>query len=339
MDTSLGNLKQEILDRKILQPNTLLASLRGSLTYGTYVPHENSSIDDVDIVSIYCGSEEFYYGFDTKDSVESKVEKFDTIQYEVRKAIKLLAECNPNMIIMLWTDPKYFIYNTPAGIALLNNRDLFLSKLAYEKFFHYAASQLKKAEAFQPEWVWIFDKLEEVLVENGVNLQELNVDQKTRNNILRLELLDSGELDRCRKNGYLPVAHYEGDNRFSVGEVLEAYRRIKNRYFAGGRTGAKRKDLIKKYNWDCKNGSHLIRLIKLGIELVKTGNMMVDRTSIDADYLKDIKAGKYKLEEVKQNAEELFVEFEEVKNKSTLPERPDYKEIEKLCIQIIKETL
>jgi predicted nucleotidyltransferase len=104
-----------------------------------------------------------------------------------------------------------------------------------------------------------------------------------------------------------------------------------------GYMGAKRKKLVEKFGYDCKNAGHCIRLLVLGIELLTTGQMQVYREK-DRQLFIDIKTGKYTLTEVQQMAESLFMEFEQAFNKSPLPMENDPGKIDKLLIDIIKTT-
>ena len=102
--------------------------------------------------------------------------------------------------------------------------------------------------------------------------------------------------------------------------------------------GEKRKKLIEQFGYDTKNASHLVRLLRMGIEFVETGDMQVYRTD-DAQELIDIKRGKWSLEKVKQLSDRLFEQLESVGQKSPLPEEPDYEGAEKLLISIMRITL
>ncbi len=80
--------------------------------------------------------------------------------------------------------------------------------------------------------------------------------------------------------------------------------------------------MVRKYQYDVKNAAHLIRLLRMGIEFLETGQLQVFRTS-DADELKRIKRGGWTLDQVKAQAEALFGRIEEARARSPLPPRPD----------------
>jgi predicted nucleotidyltransferase len=101
-----------------------------------------------------------------------------------------------------------------------------------------------------------------------------------------------------------------------------------------GYMGAKRKALVEKYGYDCKNAAHCLRLLTMGIEYIETGELNVYRDK-DAYIFIDVKMGRWPLESVKTYAAELFARAEEAFKKCTLPEEPPLDKIEKMLINII----
>ena len=102
-----------------------------------------------------------------------------------------------------------------------------------------------------------------------------------------------------------------------------------------GRMGAKRKKLVEKYGFDCKNASTLIMVLRQGIELLLSGELTVYRP--DYKELLEIKDGKWSLEKVKSTAADLFKESKVALLQSPLPENPDYQKANKLLIKIISD--
>jgi len=101
-----------------------------------------------------------------------------------------------------------------------------------------------------------------------------------------------------------------------------------------GYMGEKRKQLVEKYGYDCKNAAHLIRLLKMGIEFLSSGVLNVFR--YDNDMLLSIKNGEWSLEKVKNESDRLFKLSEETYLKSKLPENPDVGGAELLLIDILR---
>lgn len=102
-----------------------------------------------------------------------------------------------------------------------------------------------------------------------------------------------------------------------------------------GYMGEKRKSLVEKFGYDCKNAAHLIRLLRMGIEFLTEGELYVERKN-DATQLLEIKRGEWKLEQVKAEADKLFGLCELAYINSTLPAKPNYEEINKMCVRILK---
>ncbi len=103
-----------------------------------------------------------------------------------------------------------------------------------------------------------------------------------------------------------------------------------------GYMGAKRKALFERYGYDVKNASHLIRLLRMALEYLTTGEMNVFRQ--DASELIDIKSGKWSLKEVEEESKRLFDLTDKALIKSILPPRPNHDSISRLCMKIIEMT-
>ena len=99
--------------------------------------------------------------------------------------------------------------------------------------------------------------------------------------------------------------------------------------------GKKRRELVRRVGYDAKNASHLIRLLRMGIEFLTEGTLHIERA--DSAELLDIKRGDWPLEKVKAEAERLFQLAQEAYVRSTLPPEPDRERAERLCVAMISE--
>lgn len=253
-------LPRDLLERYPgLHDWAFLHGYRGSIAHGTYEPnHEPESIDDKDTMAFCVPPLDRYFGlrdFGSRGTVEVKQDPWDIVVYEARKAIRLLAQGNPNVLSMLWLPENLYIRRTAGGELLLEHRDLFVGRHVYKPFAGYASQQLYKMEhgAFK---------------------------------------------------GYM---------------------------------GDKRKALVEQHGYDTKNAAHLIRLLRMGIEFLRDGELNVQRH--DAAELLAIKHGEWPLEKVKAEAERLFRRAEDVCDRSTLPIRPDMGRIDALCVEIVQTEL
>lgn len=121
-----------------------------------------------------------------------------------------------------------------------------------------------------------------------------------------------------------------------AGYAASQFKRMDHLAF-NGRMGDKRKQLVQKHGYDTKNAAHLIRLLNMAIEFLTEGRMYVERP--EAPELLSIKDGAYSLEDIKAKAEVLFQQAKTAYQDSTLPDSPDEREIEELCINIISRAL
>lgn len=102
-----------------------------------------------------------------------------------------------------------------------------------------------------------------------------------------------------------------------------------------GYMGKKRKALVEKYGIDTKNASHCIRLLKMGIEFLSSGELNVFRH--DAPLLLEIKRGEWSLEQVKKEAERLFNLADEAYIRSKLPEKPNYEKANDIVMEVLMD--
>ncbi len=134
-----------------LKDNILLLTYGGSISYGTNGPQS-----DIDIRGIMAPSKEDILGcgFLRKAQEDNPnliwgpagFEQYndkntDTIIYCLDKIIELLYKCNPNTIEILGCRPEDYAMVSEAGQLLLDNRSIFLSKMAYDSFSGYARQQ------------------------------------------------------------------------------------------------------------------------------------------------------------------------------------------------------
>lgn len=145
--------------------------------------------------------------------------------------------------------------------------------------------------------------------------------------ILRTEL---GERLIANRDIFLSKLCYKSFTGYAYGQLKRMTSFKKEGYM-----GEKRKALVEKYGYDTKNAAHLIRLLRMGIELLNTGELNVKRH--DSQYLLQIKNGKFSLDYIKKEAERLFKLADEAYLRSKLPNKPDYDKAEKLLVEIVMD--
>jgi uncharacterized protein len=97
--------------------------------------------------------------------------------------------------------------------------------------------------------------------------------------------------------------------------------------------GAKRKELVQKYGYDCKNAAHSVRLLRMGIEFLETGELNVYRTT-DADEIRAIKRGLWSIDQVKAEVGRLSNRIASARDHSQLADEPDTALAEALLVEI-----
>jgi predicted nucleotidyltransferase len=80
-----------------------------------------------------------------------------------------------------------------------------------------------------------------------------------------------------------------------------------------------------------KHAMHLIRLLRSGIEAVKTGAILVD-VGAHREQLLDIRNGKMTFEEIRALALSLDSEFQKAFESTSLPEQPDFERVDEFLV-------
>jgi hypothetical protein len=93
-----------------------------------------------------------------------------------------------------------------------------------------------------------------------------------------------------------------------------------------------RHELESKYQFDTKNGMHLVRLMTMGRELLETGNLTLPCPN--AKELLEIRHGKYSYEELLNWFEKEKRELEELVPISPLPNRPNHDIINSMMMEL-----
>ena len=123
----------------LLKDRLLFLVIGGSHSYGT-----NNENSDLDIRGIVLERETDTLGLtDFEHYIDPNT---DTVIYTLKKFLKLVKECNPNVIEMLFCKKEHYFYMSPLGEMLIKNRNIFLSKRAAYSFGGYANAQLNRLE-------------------------------------------------------------------------------------------------------------------------------------------------------------------------------------------------
>lgn len=144
-----------------------------------------------------------------------------------------------------------------------------------------------------------------------------------------LHKTDSGRVLLDSRQLFSTKTAYPAFRGYAKGQLNKMFKRR-----LPGIYGAKRKELLDRYGYDVKQASHLIRILRQGIEFMDTGKMTVDRSDIDADELITVKNGEMSLPWVEKESRRLDDELECAGRRSTLPEQVDRSRVNALAVDM-----
>ena len=130
----------------------LFIAIRGSQAYGTQLP-----TSDIDYAGVYIQSQEDIFGTGYKEQIND--DKNDTVFYEVRRFLELVASNNPTILELLNTPEDCIIYKDPLYDLILEQKELFLTKVCAKSFGGYAIQQIKKARGQDKKQNWEKEKV------------------------------------------------------------------------------------------------------------------------------------------------------------------------------------
>lgn len=148
-------MKEELfrfIEEKAPGAKPLLLVIRGSHAYGT-----NIETSDTDYAGVFIQSQEDIFGFNYKEQIND--DKNDTVIYEIKRFLQLLASNNPTVLELLNTPKDCIIYKDPIFDLVLENRDKFITKVCAKSFGGYGKMQIQKAKGQNKKQNWEKDKV------------------------------------------------------------------------------------------------------------------------------------------------------------------------------------
>jgi predicted nucleotidyltransferase len=331
-----------------LPRHTLLLTTGGSRAYGIH-----TAASDVDVKGVAVPPARYLHGFLHRFEQADKAEhlasfapllsdeeraavatsKLEGVVYELRKFMGLAAEANPNILDVLFCRDAEVRLATPLGERLRGARASFLSQKCRYTFAGYAHAQLKRIRTHR-EWLLHPPKEEptrtahglpegggvlprdqlgalDTLMERGLTAEELGLSTGA------LELLQREKFYRSAR------AHWE-----------------QYQHWKATRNPA-RAALEERYGYDTKHGAHLVRLLRMGREILTTGQVHVWRGDIDAAELLEIRGGGWDYDRLISWADGVEAELEELyrSGRSPLPREPDREGLDRLCVELVEGAL
>ena len=142
----------KVIEEKAPGAKPLLLVIRGSHAYGT-----NIETSDTDYAGVFIQSKEDIFGFNYKEQINDDTN--DTVIYEIKRFLQLLASNNPTVLELLNTPEDCIIYKDPIFDFVLDNRDKFITKVCAKSFGGYGKMQIQKAKGQNKKQNWEKDKV------------------------------------------------------------------------------------------------------------------------------------------------------------------------------------
>ncbi len=268
---------------------------------GSHAYGLNHPGSDTDTRAVCIPPIEYVLGLKTFEQYED--EAGDHVIFALAKFVRLALQGNPNIIEVLYTDPADVIFVNRFGERLLAVREIFLSRHVGETFSRYAIAQLRRM-ANHHHWLIEPPDHQPQPTEFGAAIVAG-----------RARFPDTG-----RERAYrAALKHW---NNYQV------WRRNRN---------PARAELEEKHGYDTKHAMHLLRLLRMGEEILQEGVVRVKRP--DAAWLKGVRDGALTYEEVIDLAARHETALSTLIGQSPLPIEPDIVAADRLLIDLQQEFL
>ncbi len=295
----------------------------------------------------------FYDVLTPEEKVVSQEEKVEGVVYDFRKFVRLCMKMNPTIVECLFVRDEEVRVTSPIAEAIREMAPDFLSTKAKWTYVGYANDQIGRIETHRR---WLFEPPEKApersdfdlpsepfmnKSERGALIQVVKAHKVKLKNFFGEDFEDecghfmSDLVELARTFGFSEKASYllQQENAFEKAfRDWQKYQRwLKDR-------NPKRAELEKKFGYDTKHAAHLIRLLRMGDEVMRTGKVNVYRAE-DAEELLAIRRGALPYGELIEKSERLKEEIDRLykSGESPLPSKPNVEKIEAFCVEWIQK--
>jgi len=275
------------------ETNIIYKTVAGSHAYG--LATEES---DYDARGVCIPSRRSLLGLTPFEQREESGEAGDRVIYGLGKFVRLGLACNPSIIELLYTEPHFVLFINEYGKELLSHRDLFLTRQVRHTFASYAISQLRRIERHH-RWI--------------VNPPDHQPTQE-------------------EFGGWFTGSRY----RFPDSDAERSYRAALkhwNEYQTWQRNrNPARAELERRFGYDTKHAMHLLRLLRMGMEILETGQVHVYRP--DREWLLAVRNGLLSYEALVGLAGSYETRLAGLSATSRLPVAPDVDAAEQMVVEM-----
>lgn len=322
----------KLMNNERLGDNTIFLTLGGSWAYGT-----NVIGSDVDLRGCVLNSKEEILTNKNFDQLEDR--ETDTVIYSFNKFVKLLSDCNPNIIELLGNKPEFYVYKSAIGEELLKNKKMFLSQKAIYTFGGYANSQFQRLNNKSVRDQNALDREKHILkVINHAKDSFPDRYFQFPDDSISLYLDDAIQED-FEKEIFMDInlTHYplrDYKNMWSeMNEIVKKYANV----------GKRNKNAI-RHNKLSKHMMHLVRLYMMLLDILEKEEIITYRES-EHQLLMSIRNGDFLTKDNKPTNDffdiihdyEMRVEY--AKNNTNLPKKPNYKKIQEFIMYVNEKVI
>jgi len=275
------------------ETNLIYQVVIGSQAYGL-----STGDSDLDTCGVCIPPRRHLLGLTSFEQHVEHAPEQDTVIYTLVKFVQLALKCNPNIIEALYTAPEHILFINDYGRQLREHRHLFLTKKAGQTFSGYAISQLRRMERHHR---WLVDPPDH---------QPAQEEFGGRATAGRYKFPDH-DAERAYRDALKHWNHYR------------EWRRDRN---------PGRAELERRYGYDTKHAMHLLRLLRMGMEILESGEVHVYRP--DREWLQAVREGTLAYQEVLALAAEYETRLAALEKMSSLPKESDREQAEELVMAL-----
>jgi predicted nucleotidyltransferase len=297
-------------------------------------------------------------------------QRVETVVFELAKFVTLCAAGNPNALEILFADEQDWLFETPTWRRLHSQRAQFLTRKVQQTYLGYALAQLKRIRTHR-SWLLTpptkkptradfglpergtFSRDDQHRLEQGIaeKLRSYGIDNLEMPKPVRIAVEDrlhrfwadslncsDDELEQRMR----AVATHALDIPTGVVSTLNAEKRYLSamKQWESYETwkaerNAARAELESRHGYDTKHAMHLVRLMRMGLEILQTGELHVRRP--DAAELMSIRDGALSYEELMDMATELQRRMEDA-GTGGLPHDVDHGRVDQLLFEFVAGT-
>lgn len=297
--------------------------------------------------------------------------KTECVVFDVAKLVGLCAVANPNALEILFADEADWILERPAWRRLHAARSAFLTRKVEQTFSGYALAQLKKIRTHRS---WLLDPPAARPTRAAFGLPEhggtLSPDDRNRIEESLAEAIRAHGIGDIEMPGHTRIAleerlaalqrdvlgaaedELEDRQREVAGRSLGLSRELlaaltaERRYRAAMKhwesyrrwqreRNPDRAGLERRHGYDTKHAMHLVRLMRMGLEALATGELRVRRP--DAEELVAIRDGALPFDRLLEESARLQAEMRRAAAATALPEEVDRQLVDRLVLDLVLE--